>query len=128
MFFWSETNHCCACCPPLPSQAPAVRTEYLRTAWQRYDSNTVRLSLDEHMLLLREKHTTSGPTGAAAAGNGPSDEWCASVEGSAQLAAGDVVRFPYGILEIKLQDEAPAWIRVSQATNPLAVCTVNAEV
>lgn len=63
------------------------------------------------MLLLREKQATPGTAGAAA-GTGCDDEWCASVEDAAQLAAGDVVRFPYGILEIKLQDKAPEWIRV----------------
>lgn len=36
-------------------QSAALRTEYWRTAWQCYDSNTVRLSLDEHMLLLKER-------------------------------------------------------------------------
>lgn len=74
-------------------QSPALRTEYYRTAWQRYDSNSVRLSLDEHMLLLREA--------------GQPGQWCAELEGQGQLPGGDAVRFPYGILEIKLQEEAP---------------------
>ncbi|KAF8068248.1 yippee-like protein [Scenedesmus sp. PABB004] len=86
-------------------QAPALRTEYLRTAWQRYDSNSVRLSLDEHMLLLRER----GAAAAAGAGARPGD-WCAPLEAAAELPAGDAVRFPYGVLEVKLQEDAPPWV------------------
>jgi SPX domain protein involved in polyphosphate accumulation len=88
-------------CPHLTLQSPALRTEYYRTAWQRYDSNSVRLSLDEHMLLLRE--------------GAQQGQWCAELETRGQLAGGDAVRFPYGILEIKLQEEAPGrcYLRVA---------------
>jgi SPX domain protein involved in polyphosphate accumulation len=87
-------NRCFALSCNLPLlQSPALRTEYYRTAWQRYDSNSVRLSLDEHMLLLRE--------------GGQPGQWCAGLEGQGQLPGSDAVRFPYGILEIKLQEEAP---------------------
>lgn len=86
-----------------------LRTEYLRTAWQAYDNNAVRLSLDEHMLLLRER--------------GPHDNrsWCRELELVPQLPGCDAVRFPYGILEIKLADKtaAPEWVRELQVSGVL---------
>lgn len=79
-----------------------MRTEYLRSAWQAYDDNAVRFSFDENMLLLRE---------GAATRNGSSD-WCSPLESLAQRPASDAVRFPYAILEVKLQDRkaSPAWV------------------
>jgi hypothetical protein len=78
-----------------------MRTEYLRSAWQAYDDNAVRFSFDEHMLLLRE---------GAAARNGSG--WCSPLESLPQLPTSDAVRFPYAILEVKLQDReaSPAWV------------------
>lgn len=90
------------------AQAPALRTEYWRTAWQRYDSNSVRLSLDEHMLLLRQ--------GSAAAGSG---DWCADLESAAVLPPCGAVRFPYAILEVKLQEDAPPWVGALAASGVL---------
>lgn len=80
-----------------------LRTEYYRSAWQAYDDNAVRFSLDEHMLLLRE---------GGAAPYSSHLSWCSPLESLAQIPASDAVRFPYGILEIKLQDKeaAPAWV------------------
>jgi len=99
-----------------------LRSEYLRSAWQAYDDNAVRLSLDEHMLLLRETpqpppacHTNSGSNGG---GNG---SWCSPMESLPQIPAADAVRFPYAILEIKLQDKegAPAWVHELMASGVL---------
>lgn len=89
-------------------QAPVMRTEYMRSAWQAYDDNAVRFSFDEDMLLLRE--------GAASAGSHSS--WCSPLESQSQLPFSDAVRFPYGILEIKLQDKqaAPAWVHELQTS------------
>jgi SPX domain protein involved in polyphosphate accumulation len=56
----------------------------------------VRLSLDEHMLLLREAR----PSTNSSTTHSP---WCSPLEAAEQLPACDAVRFPYGILEIKLQ-------------------------
>jgi SPX domain protein involved in polyphosphate accumulation len=39
----------------MSQQGPSIRTEYQRSAWQAYDSNDVRVSLDDSMLLLRER-------------------------------------------------------------------------
>jgi SPX domain protein involved in polyphosphate accumulation len=87
-------------------QLPHLRTEYQRSAWQAYDNNTVRVSLDEDMLLIRERDApmTLG-------------DWCSRAGLDAPLPTRDVVRFPYGILEIKLQVEAPEWLTVGWASD-----------
>ncbi len=75
-----------------------LRTEYLRTAFQAYDANNVRISLDMDMLMIREQQLQHD--GSLQGHSGP-------------LGDGDVVRFPYAVVEIKLQDqEIPEWIRV----------------
>ncbi|KAI8468970.1 MAG: VTC domain-containing protein [Monoraphidium minutum] len=82
-------------------QGPSVRTEYIRSAWQAYDSNALRVSLDDHLLVLRERgaHRAAG-------------DWCAALESCGPLAGCDVVRFPYGVLEVKLAGVAgPAWVQ-----------------
>jgi SPX domain protein involved in polyphosphate accumulation len=56
----------------------------------------VRLSLDEHMLLLREARPSTNSSST-------DSPWCSPLEDAEQLPACDAVRFPYGILEIKLQ-------------------------
>lgn len=39
----------------------AVHTYDIRSAWQAYDSAAVRVSLDDHMLLLRERGAHKAP-------------------------------------------------------------------
>jgi hypothetical protein len=73
----------------------------------------VRVSLDEDMLLVRE-----GPSLVA-----PGD-WCSSAGLVTPLAGGDLVRFPYGVLEVKLQEEAPAWIEVRPWATKCVVLTL----
>lgn len=146
-------------------QAPSLRTEYVRSAWQAYDSAAVRVSVDDHMLLLRERgrHTAPGewlqcniflaqacsgclqqhmPADCRMQAAGlhhethihpnsnphaschpaPAGDWCAGLEASGPLPGGDALRFPYSIVEIKLQgEEGPAWVRVSHWW-PCAVC------
>jgi SPX domain protein involved in polyphosphate accumulation len=88
----------------------------------------VRLSLDEHMLLLRE--CAGGAGAAAAAAAAPSSTasgaagWCRELEALAQLPRCDAVRFPYGILEIKLRDKAaaPEWVKELQVRVRACVC------
>ncbi|GBF99690.1 vacuolar transporter chaperone [Raphidocelis subcapitata] len=82
-------------------QAPSLRTEYVRSAWQHYSSNDLRVSLDEDMLLLRERgrHATPG-------------DWCAALEAAGPLPGGDALRFPYAVLEIKLAaGRRPRWVK-----------------
>jgi len=55
------------------------------------------------MLLLRERGRHRAP-----------GDWCAALEAAGPLPGGDAVRFPYSVLEIKLQTEhKPSWIDVS---------------
>jgi hypothetical protein len=43
----------------------------------------------------------------------PPGDWCATLEAAGPLPGGDVVRFPYSILEIKLGGaKRPGWIKV----------------
>jgi SPX domain protein involved in polyphosphate accumulation len=88
---------------------PVIRTFYNRTAFQLPGDARVRISLDTNLTLVRE------------------DNWDGKVRAGAnwrrmdigvdfpfnQLAPGDVHRFPYGVLEVKLQTQAgqepPEW-------------------
>merc|ERR1719401_1699142 len=84
---------------------PMLRTSYYRCAFQLSTSNEVRVSLDTQMTLLNEfsglghKH----------------DPWCHI--SSDPLRKSDVYRFPFAILEIKLQNvtETPLWLRQTLA-------------
>lgn len=92
-------------------QVPVLRTEYQRTAFQRYDSNALRISLDANMLLLREQPPPADGGGGGAA----SGAWCgAGGLEAGPVPGGDVVRFPYGVLEVKLQEATPQWVKVGQ--------------
>lgn len=84
---------------------PCLRTFYNRTAFQRPSDATVRISLDTDLVMIREAGCSIS-------------NWCrtdiprsypfSGVEESA------VCRFPYAILEVKLQtceeQAAPAWV------------------
>ena len=90
---------------------PAVRSFYNRTAFQLPGDARVRISLDTELTLIREDnwdgHKRSG------------DSWRRMDIGVDwpfnQLPAGDVERFPYAILEVKLQTQAgqepPSWVK-----------------
>ncbi len=76
-----------------------VRSIYKRTAFQRDDSNAVRISLDTNLQLFREEPY------------GPGDaEFCA---GDAALNDPDrSYYFPFAILEVKLSgSEEPVWVK-----------------
>merc|ERR1712232_1307314 len=64
-------------------------------------SNDVRISLDTQMTLLNEFTTTGHPK----------EPWCHI--GSDLLGSDEIYRFPFAILEIKLQNvtETPEWLR-----------------
>ena len=90
---------------------PVVRSFYNRTAFQLPGDARVRISLDTELSLIRE----DGWDGRARAGT----NWRRSDIGIDypfhQLADSDICRFPYAILEVKLQTQAgqepPAWVR-----------------
>lgn len=73
---------------------------YFRTLTLRFTVQ-VRISLDTSLCMVRER-------GAPRA----TGDWCR--DGSVPAGRGDLVRFPYAVVEIKLQDEeeCPAWVQV----------------
>jgi uncharacterized membrane protein YidH (DUF202 family) len=88
---------------------PMVRTFYNRTAFQLPGDARVRISLDTELSLIREdneEHPRSG------------DNWRRKDIGVDypfnQLPDSDICRFPYAVLEVKLQtqfgQEPPQWI------------------
>ncbi|CAD7700341.1 unnamed protein product [Ostreobium quekettii] len=81
-------------------EEPNVRTEYVRVAFQESSSNEVRISLDSHVRMIREKGVPRGPTG-----------WHRDVVKS-EPQPKDVVNFPYSILETKVaSEEPPEWVQ-----------------
>ncbi|KAI0173427.1 SPX-domain-containing protein [Hypoxylon sp. FL1284] len=90
---------------------PVCRSFYNRTAFQLPADARVRISLDTELTMVREDNLD----GAKRAG----DNWRRMDIGIdypfSQLPPGDVVRFPYAVLEVKLQtqhgQEPPEWVR-----------------
>jgi len=84
---------------------PILRTSYYRCAFQLSTSNEVRISLDTQMTLLNELRPDGHTT----------PPWCHI--SSDLLAENEVYRFPFAILEIKLQNvsETPEWLRQTLA-------------
>lgn len=89
---------------------PAIRSFYNRTAFQLPGDASVRISLDTELTLIREDNS-----GMVRAG----DNWRRTDIGTdwpfSQLPEGDICRFPYAILEVKLQtqygSEPPVWVQ-----------------
>ncbi|KAF9393899.1 vacuolar transporter chaperone [Podila verticillata] len=89
---------------------PTIRAFYRRTAFQLHNDARVRISLDTELALVREDDFG----GRSRAG----DNWKREDIGIdwpfKQLPAEDITRFPYAVLEVKLQthhgQEPPAWI------------------
>jgi SPX domain protein involved in polyphosphate accumulation/uncharacterized membrane protein YidH (DUF202 family) len=90
---------------------PVVRTFYHRTAFQLPGDARVRISLDTELSMIREDNLD----GRRRAG----DNWRRMDIGIdfpfSQLPPEDITRFPYAVLEVKLQTQAgqepPQWIR-----------------
>lgn len=81
------------------SEKPIDRTEYHRVAFQESTTNEVRISLDTHLRMVREKDAITGSSG-----------WCRDM--SAKIQPKDVVNFPYAVLELKLTTEDPPdWVQ-----------------
>jgi len=96
---------------------PVIRTFYNRTAFQFPGDARVRISLDTELTMTREDNLD----GRSRAGK----NWRRTDIGIdwpfSQLAAEDVERFPYAVLEVKLQTQAgqepPPWIRELTASH-----------
>ncbi|EGS19097.1 uncharacterized protein CTHT_0057210 [Thermochaetoides thermophila DSM 1495] len=90
---------------------PVCRSFYHRTAFQLPADARVRISLDTELTMIREDNLD----GVRRSG----DNWRRMDIGIdypfSQLPPGDIVRFPYAILEVKLQtqlgQEPPEWVR-----------------
>lgn len=90
---------------------PVMRSFYNRTAFQLPGDARVRVSLDTELTLAREDNWDGGQRAR--------DNWRRMDIGIDypfdQLPAADVERFPYGVLEVKLQtqmgQEPPKWVR-----------------
>ncbi|KAI9598964.1 VTC domain-containing protein [Syncephalis fuscata] len=89
---------------------PTMRTFYNRTAFQLPGDATVRISLDTELSLIREDNM-DGKTRAG-------DNWRRTDVGTnypfSHLPDSEICRFPYAILEVKLQTEVgtepPNWV------------------
>jgi SPX domain protein involved in polyphosphate accumulation len=89
---------------------PVMRTFYNRTAFQLPGDARVRISLDTELTMVREDDFDGHPRAGA--------NWRRTDVGIdhpfAHLPAGDAERFPYGVLEVKLQtqlgQEPPRWV------------------
>lgn len=89
---------------------PSVRTFYNRNAFQLPNDSTVRISLDTNLVMIRERNPNTKDDDLIKEWRRPDAvcEWPFK-----NLPSEDIVRFPYGILEIKTQgmDESkPDWI------------------
>ncbi|KAJ1726704.1 hypothetical protein LPJ61_005011, partial [Coemansia biformis] len=90
---------------------PVVRSFYNRTAFQIPGDARVRISLDTELTMVREDSFDGKPRAG--------DNWRRTDIGTdypfSQLPEEDVCRFPYAILEVKLQTqsgvEPPQWVR-----------------
>jgi uncharacterized membrane protein YidH (DUF202 family) len=90
---------------------PVARSFYNRTAFQLPGDARVRISLDTELCMIREDNWD----GKIRSG----DNWRRTDIGIdypfSQLPESDIVRFPYAILEVKLQTQAgqepPEWVR-----------------
>eukprot|EP00913_Durusdinium_trenchii_P029384 g27544.t2 len=93
---------------------PIIRTSYYRCAFQLATDNKVRISLDTQIIGSAEEYQANGH---------PNKPWC--LVGTDTLQRDDIYRFPYAILEIKLQDvsEAPLWLR--QTLNDIGAIQVH---
>ncbi|RYP19119.1 hypothetical protein DL765_003535 [Monosporascus sp. GIB2] len=97
---------------------PVCRSFYNRTAFQLPADARVRISLDTELTMVREDNSD----GVRRCG----DNWRRMDIGIdwpfSQLPPGDVVRFPYAVLEVKLQtqhgQEAPEWMDVDIRKEP----------
>jgi SPX domain protein involved in polyphosphate accumulation len=79
------------------SLSPTIRTIYQRTAFQLSSDNNIRLSLDTKLTFLKE-----------IAPNDIVNDWCRF----GKFPAENELQFPLGVMEIKLNKEAPPppWI------------------
>eukprot|EP00983_Pelagomonas_calceolata_P132933 1161917-Pelagomonas_calceolata.AAC.15 len=113
-------------------QEPVLRTRYKRAAFQKSDTNEVRISLDTNVTITREglpqllalcsgfsySALTTHPSGLSTDSNKSSSGTNSSSNKSAlSPVPPSSVSFPYAILEIKLAngDSCPDWVLVRKS-------------
>lgn len=74
---------------------PMIRTIYQRTAFQLTTDNNVRLSLDTKLTFLKEIPPDD-----------TTNDWCRF----GKFPHENALQFPLGVMEIKLNNEAPPWV------------------
>jgi uncharacterized membrane protein YidH (DUF202 family) len=89
---------------------PVSTTVYYRTSFQLSSSNAVRSTLDCQLRMVDESRPGESLS---------PDEWYRPLTGELNK---DVHEFPYSVLEIKLQGDAPAWVRALIASGKLIEC------
>ena len=89
---------------------PVITTVYYRTSFQLNSSNTVRSTLDCQLRMVDETSTRS----SLAPG-----EWYRPL--NTELIK-DVHEFPYSVLEIKLQGDAPDWVKALIDSGKIVKC------
>lgn len=89
-------------------KAPLIRTCYRRTAFQESSNNLVRISIDTELCMANELGAPRAP-----------GDWCRDM--SAPIGPGDLVHFPYAVVEIKLQAKPPPWVKSLVASGALLV-------
>eukprot|EP00276_Gloeochaete_wittrockiana_P002014 CAMPEP_0184671336 /NCGR_PEP_ID=MMETSP0308-20130426/85437_1 /TAXON_ID=38269 /ORGANISM="Gloeochaete witrockiana, Strain SAG 46.84" /LENGTH=985 /DNA_ID=CAMNT_0027118437 /DNA_START=121 /DNA_END=3075 /DNA_ORIENTATION=+ len=96
--------------------SPIIRTQYRRVAFQVPGNANVRISLDTDMCLLMErgKPPVQGEYGT---------NWHRGYRPAQEFPANECIRFPYAILEVKLQGASPDW--AEKIINSDLVCEVH---
>lgn len=78
------------------SLGPAVRTVCRRSAFQEGRDQTLRFSLDTNLHMIDETPAIMD------------DKWFRNLENSVKES--EVVKFPFGVLEVKTQKDPPQWV------------------
>jgi len=79
---------------------PTLRTSYNRCAFQQSNNNDVRFSLDHNLCMINEKRDQKCLM---------KKFWCLTADEA--ITSDALVRFPFAVLEVKLQCEEPDWVK-----------------
>ncbi|CAD7705264.1 unnamed protein product [Ostreobium quekettii] len=85
---------------------PLIRTQYMRTAFQVPFDDSVRISLDTNLVMLKE-NPDGGPSTTLMG------RWCR--DPALPIQRTEITHFPHAVLEVKLSlqegDPTPAWVQ-----------------
>jgi len=80
--------------------SPTLRTSYNRCAFQHSANNDVRFSLDHNLCMINEKRDQNSQK---------KKFWCLTADEA--IGSDALVRFPFAVLEVKLQCVEPGWVK-----------------